>query len=188
MSTAVQIEACIQRRDDSLVATDGDDLERKRAIARRIAQAREAAGLNANQLATKCGTTWPHVQRWERTTGAPPTTPGPKHLQRIAETTGVSVGWLLGTERETLEAADAYPVLADFLASIEGKGVTPSEREQLRAQRWKNPPTTHSYHYLLQAIRSGVSPADAAAEAAATEAAFSRAIARGGKPLKKGKR
>lgn len=184
MHTAVQIDACIQARD----ARDVDDpekLERKRAIARRIVDARKGVNLNPNQFAKRCGTTWQHVQRWEDVDGKP-TTPEADHLVRIAEVTGRTVDWLLGkSDDATIERPAAYPALADFLTSIEGRTVTPAERKQLEGQRWKNQPTPHSYYLLLLAIRSGTSPADAAAEAEVTGEALGRAVARGGRPLRK---
>lgn len=183
MTTAVRIAACIQPRDSRGVAADPEKL----AVARRITQARERAGLNRSQLAKACGTTWAHVDRWEGT--EKPTMPGPVHLARIAEATGTTVDWLLGQGAEAVvERAPAYPALADFLATEEGRTVSPPERAQLEAQRWKNPPTRLSYHYLLSAIRAGVAPEAAKAEAEITAEAHRRAVARGGRPLQKAKR
>lgn len=78
----------------------------------------------------------------------------------------------------------AYPALLEFLAGPEGRGITPDEEAFLRGYRASHgEPTPLTFHFVLMAYRSELTPAEAAESAELTEASLRRAKARGGVPL-----
>lgn len=92
----------------------------------RIARARERAGLNKNQLARAVGTSWQHVDHWERDRTAPSTL----SLQRLAQVLGVSAAQLLGDDRE---AAASNEALETFVRSYAPPDLSDAELAWLRA-------------------------------------------------------
>lgn len=88
------------------------------SIGHRIANARARLGKNRNQMARELGTSWQHVDRWEKGT----TTPGPASLERLAAYLAVSVDWLLGRD-----AADRRPELVAFLATEAPQDISVAE-------------------------------------------------------------
>jgi XRE family transcriptional regulator, regulator of sulfur utilization len=68
-----------------------DDQELKTAIGGRIKQARLAAGMSQETLATLAGVDRSMVSLWERAAHSP----GAVTVVRLAEALGVPVGWLL---------------------------------------------------------------------------------------------
>src|SRR5687767_5568391 len=73
----------------------------KSALGERIASARERAGMNKNQLARELGTSWQHVDHWEKGR----TEPSLSSLRRIGEVLRVSIDALLGAENAELPSA-----------------------------------------------------------------------------------
>src|SRR5687767_14580074 len=91
------------------------------ALGERIASARTRAGMNKNQLARELGTSWQHVDHWEKGR----TEPSLSSLRRIGEVLRVSIDTLLGAPEEVLHTA-----LERFFA--EQPDLTPDEEEWLR--------------------------------------------------------
>lgn len=100
----------------------------RQSIGERIAWARERAGLNKNRFARELGTSWQHVDHWEKGR----TEPSLGSMRRIAELLGVSVDFLLGVRDEPDAAVEPKP-LERFLAELAPKDLTPSEQEWLRS-------------------------------------------------------
>lgn len=93
----------------------------KHALGERIASARERAGMNKNQLARELGTSWQHVDHWEKGR----TEPSLASLRRIGEVLRVSIDTLLGAQEGAMHSA-----LERFLA--ERDDLTSDEEEWLR--------------------------------------------------------
>lgn len=93
----------------------------------RIERARERAGLNKNQLARSVGTSWQHVDHWERDR----TEPSTSSLQRLASVLGVSLAYLLGEEEPA--AGAGHPALETFLRAYAPADLGPEEIAWLRA-------------------------------------------------------
>ncbi|HJL15859.1 MAG TPA: helix-turn-helix transcriptional regulator [Sandaracinaceae bacterium LLY-WYZ-13_1] len=90
------------------------------SIGTRIAAARERAGMNRNQLARALGTSWQHVDHWEKGR----TKPTVESVRRLSELLDVSVDALLGIEsapapRTTLERFLRERAPADLTADEE---------------------------------------------------------------------
>jgi transcriptional regulator with XRE-family HTH domain len=94
------------------------------SIGARIAAARERAGMNRNQLARALGTSWQHVDHWEKGR----TRPTVESVRRLAELLGVSVDYLLGLE----EARAERSTLERFLGELAPGDLTPQEEQWLR--------------------------------------------------------
>lgn len=78
-----------------------------RSIGARIAQARERAGRNKNQLARALGTSWQHVDNWEKGK----VEPSLASIRKLAELLEVSADFLLGlsdSPRPTRSALDVF--------------------------------------------------------------------------------
>ncbi|WP_236519135.1 helix-turn-helix domain-containing protein [Sandaracinus amylolyticus] len=93
----------------------------------RIERARELAGLNKNQLARAVGTSWQHVDHWERDR----TQPSPTSLSRLASVLGVTLAYLLGEEEPVVPPLQE--ALETFLRSYAPPDLTPQETAWLRA-------------------------------------------------------
>jgi transcriptional regulator with XRE-family HTH domain len=96
-------------------------------IGARIADARSRAGLNRNQLARALGTSWQHVDHWEKGR----TRPTLASVRRLAELLGVSVDYLLGL-RGTPELASSSSV-ERFLRELAPPDLTADEEQWLRS-------------------------------------------------------
>jgi transcriptional regulator with XRE-family HTH domain len=72
----------------------------------RLERARTVAGLNKNQLARAVGTSWQHIDRWERDKVAP----SMPSLHRLAAVLGVTVSHLLGEESTARSVTEALSV------------------------------------------------------------------------------
>lgn len=123
----------------------------------RIERAREAAGLNKNQLARAIGTSWQHVDHWERDRTAPNTA----SLSRLASVLGVSIGSLLGApEGGALGAGEPSPALETFLRAYAPPDLTASELAWLRAAPIDAAlATPGQYVDLLHRLRTPAEPA-----------------------------
>lgn len=96
-------------------------------IGERIAWARERAGLNKNRFARELGTSWQHVDHWEKGR----TEPSLASMRRIAELLGVSVDFLLGVRDEP--GAGEPRALERFLAELAPTDLSAHEQEWLRS-------------------------------------------------------
>jgi transcriptional regulator with XRE-family HTH domain len=94
------------------------------SIGERIAAARERAGMNRNQLARALGTSWQHVDHWEKGR----TRPTVESVRRLAELLEVSVDYLLGLEEVPAERS----TLERFLSELAPRDLTPQEEQWLR--------------------------------------------------------
>lgn len=93
----------------------------------RIQRARELAALNKNQLARAVGTSWQHVDHWERDR----TLPNSASLQRLAAILGVTLAHLLGEDVPVARGGnDAFET---FLRSYAPADLTHEEVAWLRA-------------------------------------------------------
>lgn len=120
------------------------DVNERRAIGRRLREAREQIGIDRPQLAERLGVHSGSIARWE--TGG--SVPIPYHLERIAEWAGVDPRWIrhgsagrgasagngsgeAGAGREVeAEAEDLFRSL-DAMAKFLG-GIGPAGEEKLR--------------------------------------------------------
>ena len=119
-------------------------------IGRRIADARRRRGLNKNQLARALGTSWQHVDRWEKGR----TAPGRQYLSRLASLLGVSVDSLIGPEAAPA-APDEPEALVEFLRFYAPEDLTEKEIVWLREAPLEEEPTPGDYLDLLRALRRG---------------------------------
>lgn len=97
-----------------------------RTVGERIAWARERAGMNKNQFARELGTSWQHVDHWERGR----TEPSLASMRRIAEVLGVSVDFLLGVRTDP--ALPEPSGLERFLVELAPADLTEDEAQWLR--------------------------------------------------------
>ena len=118
-------------------------------LGQRIARARTAAGLNRNQLARALGTSWQHVDHWEKGR----TQPSLESLRRIAELLAVSVDHLLG-----LRDAGTAGALDRFLAELAPPDLSAEEAQWLRAAPLPASATPQDYLRLLQSVRGVPQP------------------------------
>jgi transcriptional regulator with XRE-family HTH domain len=115
-------------------------------------------GRNRNQMARDLGTSWQHVDRWER--GA--TEPSPESLRKLAGYLEVTVDHLLGTEAPETAAengggGDAFD---DFHASYAPRDITDAELAWLRAAPVDHAQATPGdYVNMLHGLRSTARPA-----------------------------
>lgn len=122
-------------------------------IGQRIAAARVRLGKNRNQMARELGTSWQHVDRWEKGT----TTPGPASLERLAAYLAVTVDWLLGRS-----VPERRPELVAYIASEAPADISVVEIAWLeRAPLGQRVPSAGDYHAMLGALRQVGAPAEA---------------------------
>lgn len=123
----------------------------------RIQRAREIAGLNKNQLARAVGTSWQHVDHWERDR----TLPNHASLQRLASVLAVSLTHLLGEDAP--RASDGNEAVETFLRSYAPDDLTPEEIAWLRAAPIDaHVATPGKYLDLLHRLRAPASDAASA--------------------------
>jgi transcriptional regulator with XRE-family HTH domain len=132
----------------------------------RIREARENAGYSKR---TKFADLIPagHMTAydWERNKYQPRL----DNVQRIASLTGYSVAEIMGSDSEIPET------LAKFLDTPFADGITDEEVDRLRVFPWLGPPTVEAYYHALLALRSRLTPEEAAEAARVTEEARRRA-------------
>lgn len=117
-------------------------------MGQRIAWARERAGMNKNQFARELGTSWQHVDHWEKDR----TEPSIGSIRRIAELLGVSVDFLLGVRTDP--AAPAPSALDRFLAELAPDDITEEETAWLRrAPVDERAASPEDYLALLEGLR-----------------------------------
>lgn len=104
-------------------------VEGRAGLGARIRAARERLGRNRNQMARELGTSWQHVDRWER--GA--TEPSPESLRKLAAYLGVTVDHLLDTEEVAAHDDASGSAFDDFVASYAPRDITEAELAWLRA-------------------------------------------------------
>lgn len=120
----------------------------RQSIGERIAWARERAGLNKNRFARELGTSWQHVDHWEKGR----TEPSLASMRRIAELLGVSVDFLLGVRDEP--GGIEPKALERFLAELAPDDLSPHEEEWLRsAPVDASQATPEDYLRLLENLR-----------------------------------
>lgn len=118
------------------------------SIGARIAQARKRAGLNRNQLARALGTSWQHVDHWEKGR----TRPTLSSVRRLAELLAVSVDYLLGL-RGSPELAPSS-TMERFLEELAPPDLTPDEEQWLRSAPIDDGAASSSdYLSLLERLR-----------------------------------
>ena len=125
-----------------------------KSIGERIAWARERAGLNKNRFARELGTSWQHVDHWEKGR----TEPSLASMRRIAELLSVSIDFLLGVRDEP--SSEAPRGLARFLEALAPADLTEHEEEWLRsAPVDAREATPEDYQRLLENLRGmGATP------------------------------
>ena len=120
------------------------------AIGTRIAEARERAGLNRNQLARALGTAWQHVDHWEKGR----TRPTLESVRKIAEVLQVPVESLLGL-RELGPSAGYERFLEDHAPA----DLSEAEAEWLEAVPLpEESASADAYRSLLTELRRVASP------------------------------
>jgi transcriptional regulator with XRE-family HTH domain len=126
-------------------------------IGERIAWARERAGLNKNRFARELGTSWQHVDHWEKGR----TEPSLASLRRIAELLSVSLDFLLGAGH--VPEAPPPSGLERFFAELAPPDLTPDEEEWLRrAPLDELRASPEDYERLLHGLRAITQHAPAA--------------------------
>jgi len=118
-------------------------------IGARIRAARERLGRNKNQMAREIGTSWQHVDRWEKGK----TIPASDSLKKLAEYLGVSVDHLL--DAEAADTPSEPEALAEFLASYAPRDLSGIELDWLRRAPLGADATPGRYVDLLRALRAG---------------------------------
>lgn len=118
------------------------------SIGERIAWARERAGLNKNRFARELGTSWQHVDHWEKGR----TEPSLASMRRIAELLSVSVDFLLGVRDEPGMVSPS--TLERFLTELAPPDLTENEEQWLRmAPVDEREVTAEGYLRLLEDLR-----------------------------------
>lgn len=121
-------------------------------IGARIREARERLGRNKNQMARDMGTSWQHVDRWEKGR----TVPASDSLKKLAAYLGVTIDHLMGGEPIAVEGES--PALAEFLASFAPRDLSGVELDWLRRAPLGPDATPGRYVDLLRALRAGGAP------------------------------
>ena len=131
--------------------------EDRSGLGRRIRAARERRGRNRNQMARDLGTSWQHVDRWERGT----TAPSPESLRKLAAYLDVSVDHLLGNDVEPAPAPlGESTALEEFFATWAPSDITDREIAWLRAAPVDpEGATPGDYVNMLHGLRSTSRPA-----------------------------
>ena len=115
-------------------------------IAARIKEAREARGMNRNQLARYLGTSWALVNQWE--TGK--TIPSLKSLQRIAKVLEVDADRLVGQSHTS-----SSPEFDEFLKQYLPNDLSKAEEAWLRSAPCADRPLSpDAYSDILRALRA----------------------------------
>ncbi len=118
------------------------------SIGERIAWARERAGFNKNRFARELGTSWQHVDHWEKGR----TEPSLGSMRRIAELLEISVDFLLGVRDDP--APPQPSGLARFLVELAPPDLTSDEEQWLRnAPVDERAATPEDYARLLAGLR-----------------------------------
>ncbi len=117
----------------------------------RIREARQQRGLNKNQLARALGTSWQHLDNWEKGK----VEPSLGSIRKLSEVLGVSADYLLGLGDA---AAPRRSAIDEFFATLAPPDLTPEEEHWLR-----NAPVDHQhldpadYAQLLDGVRQPAS-------------------------------
>lgn len=127
-----------------------------KVLGRRIKEARERLERNRNQMARELGTSWQHVDRWERGV----TEPSPESLRKLADYLGVTVDHLLGASQlphpvEAAEPAGMAAGLQEFLRSYAPADLSEAEVAWLAAAPIdRERATPGDYVNILHGLRS----------------------------------
>ena len=114
-------------------------------LGHRLALTMERAGLSQGEVSRRTGMRPETISRY---VGGG--TPRVGELVKLAHVLGVSVDWLLGTERDE---RDPDPDVAAFIGR--SPDLSPAEMAYLRSQTFKNgAPTEATFHLLLASYRS----------------------------------
>ena len=152
-----------------------------------LQRARECAGLNKNQLARELGTSWQHVDNWERGR----VQPSLASVRRLAELLGVSSDFLLGLVDEP--ATRGASPLDRYLLGVAPSDLTPIEEQWLR-----DAPVDHAalapraYGDLLESLRkastSKQKPPKSGIRGKVDQASVQRAVEKKREPKKRAAR
>lgn len=135
----------------------------------RLSKARAQAGLNKNQLARAVGTSWQHVDHWERGRRRP----SYESLRRIGEALGVSIDYLLGLSEARGGAIDRY------LSELAPPDLSADEEAWLRSAPLRDPDADpRVYAELLERVRRAPSVPRSGVRARVSSAELHDAIAR----------
>lgn len=123
-------------------------------IAKRLAEARESAGLSQKDVSEATGIREPTVSRYENDR----LNPSVEALTQLARLYRVTVEWLATGDDPTDSAAEPlpdYPGLTAFLETDQGRSVTPDELRTLRTLRASTGrPSVDTYRMMLMALRN----------------------------------
>ena len=146
--------------------------EDRSGLGERIRAARERLGRNRNQMARDLGTSWQHVDRWERGT----TEPSPESLRKLAAYLDVTVDHLLRNAGAPVDApALDGTALEEFLSSWAPGDITDEEIAWLRAAPVDpDGATPGDYVNMLHGLRSTARPASSPPPARITKARSGR--------------
>jgi transcriptional regulator with XRE-family HTH domain len=134
----------------------------------RIREARQRRGLNKNQLARALGTSWQHLDNWEKGR----VEPSLSSVRRLAEVLEVSADYLLGLR----EMPSTVSAIEEFLKTLAPADLSEREEHWLR-----NAPVEHEhlraedYEELLASLRH---PSSRAAKSGARPKIDRHAIAK----------
>lgn len=180
-STPISNRSYVRQRMGMPASREVDDPPDPNTIGGRIRVGRDRLGISQSELGRRIGVEGTTVWRYEKNR----IEPSADVLVKLAAALDCSESWIMtGAERRV--DMDLRPELREFLASPEGKTVTPDELQELATYRGKS---TLAYHFFLQAIRSKGTrmPGDASEEAIAdaNAEAVEEMKRRGMKPLEK---
>lgn len=132
--------------------------EGRAGLGARIRAARERLGRNRNQMARELGTSWQHVDRWER--GA--TEPSPESLRKLAVYLGVTIDHLLGADETLADGNGRSDAFDDFVTSYAPRDITEAEIAWLRSAPLDPAlATPGDYVNMLHGLRASSRPASA---------------------------
>ncbi len=123
--------------------------EDAKRIGARIRAARERLGRNKNQMARDVGTSWQHVDRWEKGK----TVPAPESLRKLSAYLGVTMDHLVADD--AVGAESPGDALEEFLGSYAPRDLTGTELAWLKSAPLGRDATPGRYVDLLRALRAG---------------------------------
>ncbi len=124
-------------------------MHERQQVGERIREARQRKGMNKNQLARTLGTSWQHLDNWEKGR----VEPSLSSIRKLAEILEVSADFLLD-----LESPPRLAAVDEFLSRLAPADLTAEEEHWLR-----NAPVDHQhlapsdYAALLDGVRQTMS-------------------------------